>query len=471
MASLWRGLPRDSVIRKGLRISLIEGAVCGAMIAATETWLVPLLQQRLGVMAAVIAWLTIIPQIAMVSIGTSVRPIIDWIGGNRRTVLLGAAMGVLLLLMLAGAALLQGHSWAAPAALWVAITLGIVQTVMAPAWFAWMGDLVPRPMMGRYLSWRWRIFISVRLAVGLGFAQVLTHWRATETPWGLVAVFGIAALARAASFTLLARQPVLKTRPVLRGVDSNRGDAGSITFRDFLRNIHRTPLGRCTLVWGVLVFGLNVCGPFVAPYLLAAAADGGLELDPSTYWWLVNVGVITRLVVLELIGRLTDMVGASAVLRVGVIGLCVFPNTWCFTGDVRWLMGSEILTGASACAAECAIGVLLFTCNRDPLQRVRLIGFHTVVAGAAVVAGSLVGMMLLRLANAGEMPVLGSGPFRTVIMVSMVVRMPAIAMAVWLLPRVRSLDGEEAAGLWRMVPGSGVAETIRRGLASVFRRA
>jgi MFS family permease len=476
MPSLWSADPSDSAVRRGIRISLIEGAVVGAMFAAMETWLVPLLVQRLGAAAAYVGWLTIVPQLGVAMLGPIVRPLIDRLGGNRRTVLICSSAQIVFTAALAVSALFAGHDWSASLALWLAIANGLVGAVNGPAWTAWMGDLVPRTIMGRYLSWRWRIFIGTRLAFGLIFAQVLAQWPATKGPWGLFAVFCVATASRAASVMLLARQPVFAPRPPIRGADSNRGAPGAITFLDFLRSIHRTPLGRWALVWSSLVFGLFVCGPYVAPYLIAPLTQGGLELDPRSYWLLINVGVVTRFVVLAPIGRLIDLAGAASVLRIGVIGLALFPVIWSYTTSLRWLAVTEVLVGIAACAAELSIGVLLFSCNRDPRQRVRLIGFQQAVAAVAVITGTYAGKQLLELLQATDWAAhlgwagIDGSPFRLLILISVVARLPAVVMALALLPRLRDLDDEETAGLWRLVPGTGVAESIRRGLMGVFRR-
>jgi MFS family permease len=476
MPSLWRVDSADSEVRRGIRISLAEAAVVGALFAAMETWLVPLLVQRLGAAAAYVGWLTIVPQLGVACLGPIVRPLINLIGGNRRTVLLCSSSQIIFTAALAVSAIFSGHPWSAPLALWLAIANGLVGAVNGPAWTAWMGDLVPRTIMGRYLSWRWRIFIATRLGFGLLFAQILAKWPATVGPWGLFAVFCVAAVARLASVLLLARQPVFAPRPPIRGADSNRGAPGAITFVDFLRSMHRTPLGRWALVWSSLVFGLFVCGPFVAPYLIAPLSQGGLELDPRSYWMLINVGVVTRFVVLAPLGRLIDLAGAASVLRLGVVGLALLPLTWSFTTSLLWLSVTEVLVGIAACAAELSIGVLLFSCNRDPLQRVRLIGFQQAVAAVAVITGTYVGKRALELLQDTQWaehlgwPGIDGSPFRMLILVSIVARLPGLVMALVLLPRLRELDDEETAGLWRLVPGSGVAESIRRGLMGVFRR-
>ncbi len=467
MATLWRSEPLPSDIRRGMRISLLEAAVVGAMFAATETWLVPLLVQRLGAAAHVIGLLTIIPQLGVITLGAVAHPVILFLGGNRRTVLLASAFQVLLLVGLIVPVCYPERPWATDMALWLSISMGLSGAIGGPAWTAWMGDLIPRSMLGRYLGWRWRIFLPAKLVIGFLFAIAIKEWPADHEPWGLVLVFASAALARAISTWLVSRQPMPPTRRIVRGSESDKRSSTDVTLLHFLRTLSRTDIGRWTMVWSALLIGVLMAGPFFSVYMLKPIDEGGLGLDPRTYWWMINVSTISRFAVVALVGRLVDLCGAAAVLRVAVVGITVIPAAWICTTDLRWLILTEVASGCAWTAAECSVGVLLFSCNRDPLQRVRLIGFHQVVAGCAMVLGSTIGTELLRL---DALPHFEGSPFRALFLLSMAMRVPSVVLALTLLPRLRDLDPAETAGLWRMIPGAGVTMTIGRGLLGAFRR-
>jgi MFS family permease len=466
MPTLWDMSSGGSAIRRGLRISLIEAAVTGAMFAATETWLVPLLVQGLGAAAYVIGLLTIIPQLGVVSFGAFARPIIVFLGGNRRTVLLTSYAQIAFLAGLSVPLHWPHASWAVPVALSLSIAIGLNGAISGPAWISWMGDLVPRSIMGRYLGWRWRIFAPSKLFFGFLFALAIEHWPPVNGPWGFQIVFAIAALSRVASTWLLRKQPEPRLRPVLRGPESQKGFSPTVGLWGFLCTMHRTDLGRWTMVWASLNFGMMIAGPFFSVYMLKARPLG-LELDYSTYWWLANASTISRFVGVAILSRMVDLYGPSAMLRVAVLGIFSTPIVWIMTTDLLWLFTVEILNGLAWSAAECSVIVLLFTCNRDPLQRTRLIGYHQFVAGMAVVVGSSIGTILIK---PGVLPELDGSEFRTLFLISIVMRLPALVMAAIMLPTLKTLDPEQTRGLWRMVPGAGLTMTIGRGLLGVFRR-
>ena len=458
----------ESDIRRGIRISLSEAAVVGAMFAATEVWLIPLLQQRLGALPHVIGLLTIIPALGVMTLGAIARPVIAFLGGNRRT---SVIMGIVQTALLWGLEIpvwYPGMPHVVDLTLVMIICIGLAGAISGPAWQSWMGDLVPRSMLGRYQSWRSTIFLPVKLAWGFIFAQVISHYPAHTQAVGLAVVFALAGLSRALSTLLQARQPVPAPRPAWRGPVSTALPATDITLWGFIRNLPSTDIGRWTLVWAVFMFGVCVSAPYVASYMLTTHADGGLGYDPKQYWWLCNTQVVARFLVVPVVGRAVDLFGPRAMLRVAVIGITLGVMARIFLTDIRYLALNEIMAGCAWCCAETAISVLLFSCNRDPLQRVRLIGFYNVVVNAAVILGTLVGKELLQL---DVLPHFSGSIFKTLFLVSILLRLPGLVLAITMLPRLRSLNLHETAGLWRQVRGSGITITIGRGLMGVvFRR-
>ncbi len=464
MASLWSG---GSEVRRGVRISLIEAVMAGAMYAATETFLVPLLQQRLGAAAQVIGVLTIISQFGLVSIGAMARPVIRALGGYRAATIWMCVVQVGSLIALSVPLHFPQAPWAVPVGVALASLQGLSGAIMAPAWQAWMGQLLPRPMMPRYMAWRWRIFAPTKLAFGYGFASAVQHWPPEQGPTGFQIVLAVAAIGRIASALLLLNQHVPDPRPPLKGADSNRGAIQTATLIDFIRSLPRTDLGRCTLVWAAMHLGLLVAGPFFMPYFLAPQPRGrGLQYH--AYWWIVNIATMTRFLGATFMGRMVDLAGSAAVLRLAVLWICLVPSCiWGFVDSFAVLMVMEALNGLAWCAAEAAVGVMLLTCSRDPEHRVRLIGFHQAVVGVAVIGGSVLGSSMLAYQT---LPTYAGSDFRSLFLFSGCLRIPVVIMALWLLPRRRRFDADESAGLWREIPGAGVTMAIGRGLAGVFRR-
>ena len=459
------------MLREGLAFGVQEALVVGGMFAATETWLVPLLQSRLGAAAAAIGLLTIIPQLIGIGVGPVTRAIIDRLGGNKRACVITAAMQILALAGLSIPLHAAASSWAVPLAVTFIIIIGALGTINGPAWVAWMGGLIPRSVQGRYTSRRMRIFHASRLACAGMYATVLHFLPLTDGPWGLQMVLITAVVSRAASMAMLWRQGDPPNRPALIGNASSRLTSEYGGFWHFVRTMPHAPLGRWTLVWSLLHFGVMIAGPFFAPYMLAPIASGGLGLadDPFTFTLLIYTSTIARLVTYPAAGKLVDLHGPAAVLRVAVVMIMVIPLGWVLTSSLWVIVIFEILSGIAWCLAEIAVGPLLFSCHRDPQQRAQLIGWHQSVVMTCIVLGSGLGTLLI---GSSWLPTITGSVFHTLFLVSMACRLPAVIMAIRLLPPLRELphDTEGHGELWRLIPGAGLTTTVGRGLGGFFRR-
>jgi MFS family permease len=457
-----------------MTIAVIEGVVVAAMLVTVESFIVPLLQKRLGASASIIGLLTIVPMIGSSFAGLVVGPVIRALGGNKRCVLITCAIQIAALAGLGIPIHYPERSWAVPVALGLAISIALVGSVGGPAWISWMGSLVPRRLQGRYLSFRNRLLILVKLGFAAAFAQVIYLLPENQGPWGLQIVLAVGALSRLASMWMIARQHDPAPRPKLSSHDSQHLVASGGMLH-FLRTIFRTDLGRWTAVWATLHFGVMISGPYTAVYMLALQPDG-LGLSAWPYIILLQTATVTRLVVFPFVGRLIDLFGPAAMLRVAVAGITLIPLPWAFATSLPILIATEVASGLCWCVAEIAVGVLLFSCHRDPGHRSRLIGYHQTVVAAVAALSATCGSILLAKdpATAGALgdllpPIAGSS-FHTLFLISMVMRIPAVIFAIKLLPGLRELRDEEHAGLWRLIPGTDLALGLSRGLMGFFRR-
>ena len=159
-------------------------------------------------------------------------------------------------------------------------------------------------------------------------------------------------------------------------------------------------------------------------------------------------------------------------LRAAVAGITVIPLFWAMTTQIWVILIAEVISGLCWCSAEIAVGVLLFSCHRDPNERSRLIGYHQSVVNFVAVFGAIGGSVLLAGHGDGTplLPAIGGSSFHTLFILSTLMRLPALVLAVRLLPGLRELRADESAGLWRLLPGTSLVLTAGRGLMGFFRR-
>lgn len=446
-------------IRSGLFFATLEAVVVGGMLACTDFWLVPLVQHHLGAAAWLVGLMAVLPQLANLSLGPLARPIIAFLGGNKRASLWLCWLQIACLAALLLPASHPQAAWALPVGLGVVVLFGMTGCIIAPAWLAWMGDLVPARLRGRYTSRRTRLFVASRLACTLLFAWLARCSPLGESSDGIVLILGLAALSRLVSTWCQMHQAELPPRQPRPGA-SARSAAELPPFTSFLAGIHRHPAGQWMLVWCLVMVGVNVAGPFFASYAIAPRDSGGLGLADFSYALLFQVSWITRLLIYPAVGRLVDRHGARAVLRMGLLGIIFVPLPWVLTQDWWALVAGEVLSGICWALAESALGVLLMSSHPSPAPRAQLAGWFFALAGGAMVLGSGLGTLLMRYP---VLPELGGSPYRTLFLVSMLLRLPAVLLALRLLPSFK--EGRHlGAELWQLIPGVELVITVGRGV-------
>jgi MFS family permease len=457
-----------------MAIAVIEGLVVAAMLGFVESFIVPILQTVLHATPSQIGILTIVPMVGTTLVGMFLSRVIHWLGGNKRAVLIHTLVQVVCLIGLSAPLYFPTSAWAVPFGLCMAVTIGLASAVGGPAWTSWMGSLVPRRLQSRYLAFRSRWVILMKLGFAALFAGILHVLPAESGPWGFQLLIIIAVLSRLFSAWLIYQQYEPPPRPVLHSTTETAQTTNDRGFFYFLRTSLRNDLGRWTVVWAMLHFGVMLAGPYFAVYMLSPEPRG-MGLSPGwQYVMLVQTAVLVRMISYPAVGRLIDLYGPSAMLRVAVTGIMVIPLSWALTNHLPFLLLTEVISGFFWCTAEVAVGVLLFSCHRDSLQRSRLIGYHQSIVTAMAALGALVGSLLLARnssdPNSSWLPPINESGFHSLFLLSVLMRLPAVILAWRFLPKLRDLKPEESAGLWRLVPGTGMVQTLSRGLMGFFRK-
>ncbi len=454
------------LLRTGIGASLAEGAAVGVVFNALEQWLVPLLQIRLGATASTVFLLTLVPLAVNVALGPWSGALIARFGGHRAVSIGIGLFQAGCLGLLAVAAWMPEPTWMPVMALVLAIAIPASMALSQPAWFAWTGTFVPTPLHGRYFGRRNRLLMTMKLATAVAAALLIRLWPMQDDPRGLATIFLVAMAARLIAVRMLTRQPELPPRPGATAPASVGGD-GAAGFRSFLAGLRGSHFGRWTVVWAALFFGYMIAGPAFSPYMLAPVEQGGLGLSerPLLFTALVVSCQIMRLVAYPAFGWIIDRIGPTLVLRWAVLCIAIIPASWAFIEHVPTLIAIEVVNGLCWCAAECAAMVITLGCHTDPNERVRLIGYHQTLLGLVQVAAVGLGMGLLPL-----LPSLDGSPFRSLFLVSVILRIPAVILAWTLLPRLPVDVRRQLRGLWRELPGVGLVATASRGVSMLMRR-
>jgi hypothetical protein len=199
----------------------------------------------------------------------------------------------------------------------------IFSVVGNSAWVAWMGDLVPDRIRGRFVGRR-TIYISIAgTLTSLGAAVLLD--RLAPIGWtgaGLCALTLVACLAGVASVVLMRRQhdPPAPAEPGVSAWQALRLALGDRRARPFLGYL---------LAWNAAV---GISASFFAYHMLTNLHTGFLVVAAH------GVGVAAvRIVSARLWGHAVDRIGAGPVLVFCSFGIAAVPLTWFFvTPDRLW---------------------------------------------------------------------------------------------------------------------------------------
>jgi MFS family permease len=461
--SFWRWR-HGGPVRRGLFWAMLEGGVVSGMFVCLETWMVPLVQDRLLAAAYVIGLLTLIPQAGSILLAPFAGRLIRRFGGNRRVTLLLCWVQILLLGLLSLPLHAAGSAWAVPVAVGLIGLFGLTGVVAGPAWIGWVSGFVPRSISGRYQARRAALFNITKLGFAALFAAIAEFLPPSRSAWGLQIIIAVAVASRILSTWWMSRQPVIERHLPKQAVSSRSAEAAS-GLGGFLRQLTSSDVGRWTLVWASFMGGVMVAGPFFASYMIARPEHGGLGLEPTAYTILIYTSVLTRIAFFPLAGRLIDTFGPRAVLRLALTGIILLPLPWALTPTLTILIATEVLAGLVWACAEIAIGTLLFSSHPDPERRTELVGYFNTVCASCIALGTLIGTVLVELLP----PVLGSS-YHTLFLLSAALRIPGLVLAWRWLPGLRPIAPHERADLVEALPGVQMVSSFGRGLAGLFRR-
>ncbi len=245
---------------------------------------------------------------------------------SRKELVLGGVFGKILLwipILATGLLFYLG----VPYMVWIFIGLVslfyVLTAISHPAWFSWMGSIVPEEKRGEYFSRRNRVigfFGVLTMVIGaviLDASKEVGVLRGNVIGFTLLGfgfLFVLSALIRIWSLNLLRKQYEPRIR--IRKKDY-------FSFWQFLRKSFETPFGRFSLFMGALNFVAAIAGPFWAVYMLR-------NLGFSYVWYiLVTVSsVIFQLIFLPLLGKVSDRFGNIKLVAICSWAIAIGPLLW-----------------------------------------------------------------------------------------------------------------------------------------------
>ncbi len=315
---------------------------------------------------------------------------------RKKTVIYGVLLQTLMLIpiILTSYLFIIGYEYT----IWILITfIGLFYAFGAlsgPAWFSWMGSLVPEDKRGIYFSKRNKIAGTVTLIATISAALIIEYFRGLQqlTIFGITLeafiigfgiLFLIAFLGRFTSFFLFTKkyEPRIKIRK-----------KDYFSFFQFLKKAPETPFGRFTIYSFFMRFSISIAAPFFVVYMLR-------DLQLSYIWYMIITvsGIIFQLVFLSLLGKVSDKYGNIKLLQLCSFTLILTPLLWLVSSNTYYLALVPALTGGFSWA-----GFLLASNNYiyDSVRQEKRtygIAYYNLLIGIGLFLGASLGSILVTL--------------------------------------------------------------------------
>lgn len=194
-----------------------------------------------------------------------------------------------------------------------------------PAWFSWMGSLVPKDRRGRYFSHRNRIVGFFGLATMLIGGLILDRFKIAGyvfVGFGLIFVLAMAGRLIAGFLFTKQYEPKLKIHK-----------KDYFSFFQFLKSGRGTPFGRFTIFTTFMRVATNIAGPFFAVYILR-------DLSLSYTWFMAIIvsGSVFHLVFYPLLGKISDKYGNIQILKMSCVTISIVPFLWLISKNPYYLV-------------------------------------------------------------------------------------------------------------------------------------
>ncbi len=249
-----------------------------------------------------------------------------------------------------------------------------------PAWNPWVGTLIPKRVRAAFFA---RRSLATQLGTAAALfsgAAVLHAWEKLESPLiGFVFLFGVAALARAASTLLLIRHP--EPEP-----PTNEKIVG---IKEIFGRLRRGTDGRFLLFLAAMTASVNIGSPFFTPYFLKE-----LELDYPRYVGLVGTAFLAKIIALSWLGRVANRIGSAQLLRYGAAAIVPVAGLWAVSDHYGYMLGLEFLSGTAWAAYDLAAFLMLFETIKEK-ERTSLLSSYNFIHTVAVLLGSSIGALAL----------------------------------------------------------------------------
>ena len=249
-----------------------------------------------------------------------------------------------------------------------------------PAWFSWMGDIIPEEKKGKYFSKRNRITGTIGLLAFLGGAFILDLFKTRGfVLLGFGVIFTLAFIFRFISYNLFHKQFSPKFR--LRKQDY-------FSFTNFIKTFDN--YGKFSTYQALFYFALMIVAPFFAVYMLQE-----LKYTYVIFMVVTISASVAYLLFNPIAGKFSDKFGNTKLLWIANVLFLLSPLPWLiFKNPTTLILTSQIPAGIANAAFLMAITNFTYDAV-SPRHRPICLAYKGLLVGFGTFFGSILGGLLI----------------------------------------------------------------------------
>jgi len=250
-----------------------------------------------------------------------------------------------------------------------------------PAWFSWMGDIVPEEERARYFAKRTRATTAVGIAAALIGAFILDAFKTKGLALlGFSILFALAFTFRFISFVLFKKQYSPKFKLKKRA---------QFSFTSFINRYDN--FGKFAVYRAFFIFASMIAAPFFAVYMLEK-----LNFSYVIFMVVSMSSSIFYLMFAPFAGKFGDKFGSKRLIIIGSIVFIFTPILWIFfRTPTSLIFGPQLLAGLGNAAL--ILGFTKFTYDSvSPQHRGICIAYTNILIGIGTFVGAIIGGLIIK---------------------------------------------------------------------------
>ena len=420
---------KQKQLRQSLEYSQKESFASSLMTGSFDQY-VNAFAVFLGANSIQIGWLNALPQL----FGGLFQLIAVWFGQwvhRHRLIVVAAATQVVSLALVMLIALPLFPQFKIPLLLFSLVAFHIGANLIMPHWRAWMGQLVPDAIRGRFFGKRSRIAMLTSFSTFMLGGVLLTGSENIDQTWlGFFILFGIALGGRAASTILLSKMHDDHSLPTITERHSL-----SQSLRHQYSLWADTGFRRFSIFMALMQCFVALSGPFFAVYMLRDLQFSYLQFTLST-----GSSIFMQFLMLPFWGKVCDRRGNRYVMAIGGTIIPFLPVLWLFSDTYLYIIAVQVLGGFAWSGFSLASANYLYDQKPRNIHFASYAAIHSSLGAVAVFAGSLCGGYLIQwVPETVVFAGLHVDITRPIVMIFLLSSILRAAAVLWFLPRAPEL--------------------------------